>query len=236
MAEEKKLAKRLRTFKQSDEATLVAALYTTTMNQIDLKAANEGMDHLYNTCKQIQQESMEPTETTTSTSQRTIEESFKLFLDQFLEDLRKYELRQDLDQFKIGIEDFLSLRNGLHTDFQIHLRETYLTKIVKYQSKINRVDLLLAHDRGFIWDQEQRAHELMEAGNWKENEQILCYSYRTVTNYINFFNLSTYYPRILTSSSYFTECCTFLRRFKEELKKNTTLSIRCAEALNSKFL
>ena len=50
IAEEKKLAKRLRTFKQFDEATLVAALSIQNMNQIDLKAANDGMDYLYNTC------------------------------------------------------------------------------------------------------------------------------------------------------------------------------------------
>ena len=58
--------------------------------------------------KQIQQESMEPTEReTTSGPQRTKEESFKLFRDQFLKDLGKDELRQDLDQFKMGIEDYL---------------------------------------------------------------------------------------------------------------------------------
>ena len=76
MAEEKKLAKRLRTFKQFDEATLVAALSTTTMNQIVLKAANDGMDHLYNTCNQIQQELREPTETTISAPKRNKEERF----------------------------------------------------------------------------------------------------------------------------------------------------------------
>ena len=166
--------------------------------------------------KKIQQE-----ETKISAPQRTKEEIFKLFRHQFLKDLGDYELRQDLDQLKIGTEDYLSFRNGLRTDFQIHFR-----------SQINRVDLLQAHNRRFIWDQEQRAHESTEAGNWKEKVQTLGFFYRTVTNHIIFFNLSTDYPRILTSSSYFTEWCTFLGRFKEELKKNTTLSIRCAEALN----
>ena len=232
MAEEKKLAKRLRTFRQFDEATLVAALHTTTMDQTQLKEANEGMDHLYNTCKQIQQESMDSTETTTSAPKPTKEESFKLFLNQFLEDLRKYELRQDLDRFEIGIGDYLSFRNGLHNDFQIHLRESYLTTIDEYQTRINRVDLLLANDRGFVWVQEQRAHDSEVAGNWKDTVQTLGYSYTTVKNYINFFNLCEDYPRILTSSAYFTEWCTFLGSFKKELKKNPTLSNRCAASLN----
>ena len=231
MAEQKKLAKRLRMFKELDEASLLAAISETTMGDAELKAANDGMEHLYNRGKVIQEQSTEATETTARAPKRTKEDNFKLFLKQFLKDLGNYEFRQELDQFQIGIENYLTFRKELHGDFHLHLRDTYLAKIDSYQDKINRVVLLLAHDRGFIWDQEQREHESMGAGNWKERVQTLGYSHRTVSNYISFFNLCEDYPRILTSSAYFSEWCCFLSRFKGELKKNGTLATRCSESL-----
>ena len=94
----------------------------------------------------------EATETTARAPKRTKEDNFKLFLKQFLKDLGNYEFRQELDQFQIGIENYLTFRKELHGDFHLHLRDTYLAKIDSFQDKISRVDLLLAHDRGFIWD------------------------------------------------------------------------------------
>ena len=227
MAEAKKLAKRLRTFKEFDEATIVAAITTTG---IDLETANEGMNHLYNLCKEISSDD-DQTKATKAPTKRTKEQSFNLFLDQFLKDLGNYEMRQDLDRFQVGIDAYLSFRKKMLAEFDIRHRENYLRAINNYQGKLNRVDLLLAHDRGFIWHQVQAEHHSVEANNWKEKVQALGYSHRTVTNYINFFNLCELYPRILTSSAYFSEWSTFLSRFKEELKKNTTLSTRCAEQL-----
>ena len=46
MSEERKLAKRLRMFKQFDEATIAATVATTTMDYRDSKAANERMERL----------------------------------------------------------------------------------------------------------------------------------------------------------------------------------------------
>ena len=43
MAEEMKLAKRLRMFKNFDEATIVAAITTTRLDYRDLKNANEAI-------------------------------------------------------------------------------------------------------------------------------------------------------------------------------------------------
>ena len=57
MADQMKLAKRLRMFKQCDEATLVAAISTSTLDHRALKAPNDGMEHLYNICKDIQDQS-----------------------------------------------------------------------------------------------------------------------------------------------------------------------------------
>ena len=117
------------------------------------------------------------------------------------------------------------------TEFDIRLRENYLTAINNYRYKLNRVDLLLAHDRRLIWHQVQAAHHSVDANNWKEKVQTLGYFHRTVINYINFFNLCELYPRILTSSAYFSEWCTFFSGFEEALKKNNTLSTRCAKQL-----
>ena len=128
--------------------------------------------------------------------------------------LEKYEFRQDLDQFEIGIGNYLSFRKAMLRDFNIQLRDSYLAEIDNFQGKINRVDLLLAHNQGFIWNHEQSAHD--PKNNWKERVQTLDYSYRTVTNYINFFHISTTYPRILTSSACFSERCTFLSKFIEK--------------------
>jgi len=47
MAEEMKLANRLRSFKNFDEATIVAAITTTGLNYHDLNNANEAMKNLY---------------------------------------------------------------------------------------------------------------------------------------------------------------------------------------------
>ena len=70
-------------FTQLDEATLVAAISTSILDHGALKAANDGMKHLYNTCKDVQDQSTEPTETTARAPKRTKEDNFKLFLDQF---------------------------------------------------------------------------------------------------------------------------------------------------------
>ena len=229
MAEEMKLAKRLRMFKNFDEATIVAAITTTGLDYRGLKQANEGMEALYNKCQDIQEN--QPKTTVSPMPKQNKEQLFKLFMDQFLKDLAKYELSQELDQFEIGIGGYLSFRQKMIGDFDIRLRETYLTEIDKVQKRINRVDLLLAHDRGFIWNQEQSTHDPKVDGSWKERVQTLGYSHRTITNYISFYLLSTTYPRILTSSAYFSEWCAFLPKFKEEITKNTTLSIRCSEPL-----
>ena len=66
MSEEKKLAKRLRMFKQFDEATLAAAFTTTRMEHRELKAANEGMERLYNISKMIDEISTENEHTKTT--------------------------------------------------------------------------------------------------------------------------------------------------------------------------
>ena len=92
MSEEKKPAKRLRLFQQFDEATIVAAVSTTTMDNRELKAANEGIERFYNICKEIDEISTENEHTkTTSPPKGTKAQVFKLFLDQFLKDLTKYE-------------------------------------------------------------------------------------------------------------------------------------------------
>ena len=75
------------------------------MDNGELKAANAGKDHLYNMCKDNQDN--EPGDTTTPAPKRTKEEVFNLFLDQFLKDLAKYELRQDLNKSEIGICNYL---------------------------------------------------------------------------------------------------------------------------------
>ena len=136
MSEEKKLVKRLRMFKRFDEATIVAAVSTTTMKYGNMKAANDGMDRFYNICKEIDDISTENEHTkTTSTAKRTKEQVFKAFLDQFLKYLTIFEFRQDLDQFEIGIGNYLSFRKGMLRDFKIQLRGTYLVEIEKFQGK-----------------------------------------------------------------------------------------------------
>ena len=197
MAEEMKLAKRLRMFKNFDEATIVAAITTTTgLDYRDLKNANEAMENLYKNCKDIEEN--QPKTTASPVPKQNKEQLFKLFMDQFLKDLAKYELSQDLDHFEIGIGGYLSFRQQMFGDFNTGLRDAYLTEINKVQKGINRVDLLLAHDRGFIWNQEQSANDPKVNGSWKERVHTLGYSHRTISNYINFYQLSSTYPRILT--------------------------------------
>ena len=154
MSEEKKLAKRLRMIKRFDEATIVAAIAKTAIDYRDLKAANEGMERLYNICSEIDEISEENEHTeATSPLKRTKEQVFKVFLDQFLKDFTEYEIRQDLDQIEIGIGSYLSFRKGMLSDFDIQIRDSSSVEIDNFQGKINRVDLRLAHDRGFVWNQ-----------------------------------------------------------------------------------
>ena len=155
MSAEKKLAMRLRMIKQFDEATMVAAVTTTTMEYRGLKAATEGMERLYNFCTEIDEISVENEHTkTTSPPKRTKEQVFETFLDQFLKDLTNYEFCQDLHQFEIGIGNYLSFRKGMLRDSDIQLRDSYLAENDNFQGKINLVVLLLAHDRGFFWNRE----------------------------------------------------------------------------------
>ena len=70
MSEEKQLANRLRTFKQFDEATIVDAVSTTTMDYRDLKTAKEGMERLYNTCRKIDEISTENEHTKTTSPRK----------------------------------------------------------------------------------------------------------------------------------------------------------------------
>ena len=110
-----------------------------------VKNANEAMENLYNDCKYIQEN--QPKTTASPVPKQNKEQLFKLFMDQFLKDLAKYELSQDLVQFEIGIGGYLSFRQQMFRDFNIRLRDAYLTEIDKVHKGINRVDLLLAHDR-----------------------------------------------------------------------------------------
>ena len=100
MSGEKKLAKRLKKYKQFDEATIIAAVTTATMGYRDLKATIESMEHLYKTCKEIDEISMENEHTKTiSPPKWTKKQVLILFLDQFSKNLAKYEFHQDLDRF-----------------------------------------------------------------------------------------------------------------------------------------
>ena len=103
----------------------------------------------------------------------------KFFLEQVLKNFPKYEFHQDLDQFENGIDIYLSFRKGMLRDFNIQLYDTYSAEIDNYQGKINRVDLLLPHDRRSIWNQEQSLHDHMDTDNWKERVQTLVYSHKT---------------------------------------------------------
>ena len=58
-------------------------------------------------------------------------------------------------------------------DFDIQLREAYSAEIDNFQRNIYRADLLLPRDRGYIWDQEQSAHDFKVQRNWKERVQTL---------------------------------------------------------------
>ena len=122
--------KKLRMFKQFDEATIVTAVSTTTMDYRVMKAAIEGMEHLYNICKEVDKISTENEHTkTTSPPKRTKEQAFNLILEEFLKDLLKYEFQQDLGQFELGIGNYLSFRKGMLRDFKFQLRNSYLAKI-----------------------------------------------------------------------------------------------------------
>ena len=76
MSEEKKLVNRLRMFKNFDEATIVAADSTTTMKYGDMKAAKEGMDRLYNICKEVDDLSTENEHTKTTSTQNEQKNKF----------------------------------------------------------------------------------------------------------------------------------------------------------------
>ena len=85
--------------------------------------------------------------TSAQTNQRRL---FQIIAGSFLKDLSNYELRQVLELFEIGIGNYLSFRKGMFKDFDIQLRVAYIAEIEKFQKGINRVDLLLTHDRGLF--------------------------------------------------------------------------------------
>ena len=71
-----------------------------------------------------------------------------------------------LDHFEIEIGSFLSFfSKSMFRNFNIQLRDTYLTDMDHFQRGVSRVDLRLAHDRGFIWDREKLAHNANVEGN-----------------------------------------------------------------------
>ena len=130
MSKWKKLAKRLRMFKHFDEATIVAAVTATTMDYSYLEATDEGMERLYNICKKIDEKSTENEHTKgTSPTKRTKEQVFELFLDQFLKGPKKYGFRQSLEQFEVGIGNYLSIRKDMLRGSDVQLRDSYLAKI-----------------------------------------------------------------------------------------------------------
>ena len=85
--------------------------------------------------------------TSAQTNQRRL---FQIIAGYFLKDLSNYELRQVLELFEIGIGNYLSFRKGMFKDFDIQLRVAYIAEIEKLQKGINRVYLLLTHDRGLF--------------------------------------------------------------------------------------
>ena len=81
MAEKKKQTKKLRLFKQFNDAKVVAAITTTSiMDCRKLRATNESMEHFYNNCNDIQE--TEPTYTAILAPKRTKIEVLNLLRDQ----------------------------------------------------------------------------------------------------------------------------------------------------------
>ena len=97
-------------------------------------------------------------------------------MHQFLKGIT-YKFHQDLDEFKIGIGNYLAFPKRTLRYFNIQLHDAYVAQIDIFQWKLNRVDILLAHNRGFFWNQEQSAHNLKVTDNWKERVQTFGYSH-----------------------------------------------------------
>ena len=127
------------------------------------------------------------------------------------------------------VELFL-FKMDLYHSFHPMYYQRYLTELIIFENQANRVLLILASDRGFIYS-KMRKDCLQKNITWKEYIIGQKLSYTTVNNHIQFHELAVEFPRVLISSASKTEWFKLMKQFKELIRDDDIMKTRLAISL-----
>ncbi len=156
---------------------------------------------------------------------------YTMFLPRQISFLEAYEENAELDSFSVDVQGYFQFKHEkLHNQFDHHDVEGILTKIGEYEGKCNRLLLLFARDRGFVY---QKIKENCAENNisFKQELRRLSLAYSTVSKYIQLYTLIEMYPRILASKSPVIDWITYMSLFQKYLEENEEMGVRFGEPL-----
>ena len=107
--------------------------------------------------------------------------------------------------------------------------QRYITELNIFENQANRVLLVLAGDRGFIYSKMRDC--LQKNITWKEYIIGQKLSYTTVNNHIQFHKLVAEFPRVLISSASKAEWFQFMKQFKVAIRDDDSMKTRLAAIL-----
>ena len=161
------------------------------------------------------------------TSEKT---NFEAFFISFKHELHAYEESDKMDCLMFSTVDYFRFKVDLYHNFNPENYQRYITDLTIFENQANRVLLILASDRGFIYD-KMREDCLKKNITWKEYIIGQKLSYTTVNNHIQFHELVVDFPGVLISGASKTEWFKVMKQFKAAIQYDDSLKTRLATSL-----
>ena len=164
-------------------------------------------------------------------NQHTVEKTnFEAFFKSFKYELRAYEESDKLDCLIFSTVEKFRFKMDLYHSLNPMYYQRYITKLILFENKANRVLLFLASGHGFIFSKMQE--ECLQK-NITKKEYIIGkkLSYTTVNNHIQSQELVVEFPRVLISSANKTEWFKFMKQLRGAIRDDDSLKTRLAANL-----
>ena len=160
----------------------------------------------------------------------TVKPNFEAFSISFKNDLRANEESDKMDCLMFSTLEYFRFKTDLYQSFILFYYQGFVTEGIIFEIQADRVLLLLAIDRRFIYS-KMREDCLQKNITWKEYVIGEKLSYTTVNNHIQFHELVVKLPRVLVPSASKTEWFKFMNQFKGAKRDDESVTKRLAASL-----
>ena len=156
--------------------------------------------------------------------------NFEAFFISFKHELRAYEESDKMDCLMFSTVDYFRFQVNLYHSFNPKYYQRYIKDLIIFENQANRVLLLLASDRGFIYS-KMREDCVQKNITWKEYIIVQKLSSTTVNNHFQFHELVVEFPRVLISGASKTELFKFMKQFEGAIQDDDSFKTRLATSL-----